>query len=101
MCQGSAADIVKGAMVELVERLREEGLAQHCKLLLQVSMGWPSLQERCCCVLECAMLSMGRCCYPLCRFRTSHGQHIHEMVLLILWGFKTVMCKGVGVHVHL
>ncbi len=36
VCQGSAADLVKQAMVQLVARLQERGLAQHCKMVLQV-----------------------------------------------------------------
>jgi hypothetical protein len=35
-CQGSAADIVKGAMVMLAAQLRSTGLGRHCRMLLQV-----------------------------------------------------------------
>ncbi|KAF6252881.1 hypothetical protein COO60DRAFT_1704095 [Scenedesmus sp. NREL 46B-D3] len=35
-CQGSAADVVKGAMVVLAGQLRASGLGKHCRLLLQV-----------------------------------------------------------------
>jgi DNA polymerase-1 len=34
--QGSAADLVKGAMVQLLADLRQEGLSQHCKMMVQV-----------------------------------------------------------------
>ncbi len=34
--QGSAADLVKQAMVQLVARLEERGLAQQCRMVLQV-----------------------------------------------------------------
>lgn len=34
--QGSAADLVKGAMVQLLSDLREQGLSQHCKMMVQV-----------------------------------------------------------------
>jgi hypothetical protein len=35
-CQGSAADVVKGAMVMLAAQLRATGLGRHCRMLLQV-----------------------------------------------------------------
>jgi len=35
-CQGSAADLVKGAMVQLLHDLRVQGLTQHCRLVVQV-----------------------------------------------------------------
>lgn len=35
-CQGSAADIAKGAMVQLLHDLRVQGLTQHCRLVVQV-----------------------------------------------------------------
>jgi DNA polymerase-1 len=35
-CQGSAADIVKGAMVQLSAALWAAGLSAHCRLLVQV-----------------------------------------------------------------
>lgn len=35
-CQGSAADIVKGAMVQLLADLRAAGLSRHCRMLVQV-----------------------------------------------------------------
>jgi DNA polymerase theta len=38
VCQGSAADIVKAAMVQLLDELQQEGLAQHCRLLMQVRL---------------------------------------------------------------
>jgi hypothetical protein len=34
--QGSAADLVKGAMVQLLAELRQEGLSQHCRMMVQV-----------------------------------------------------------------
>jgi DNA polymerase-1 len=34
--QGSAADLVKGAMVQLVSELRAAGLSSHCRLMVQV-----------------------------------------------------------------
>lgn len=34
--QGSAADLVKGAMVQLLSDLREEGLSEHCRMMVQV-----------------------------------------------------------------
>lgn len=36
--QGSAADAVKGVMVCLQEQLAATGLAEHCHMLLQVSI---------------------------------------------------------------
>lgn len=36
VCQGSAADIVKGVMIQLVQQLEEKDLSRHCRLLLQV-----------------------------------------------------------------
>jgi DNA polymerase theta len=36
VCQGSAADIVKAAMVQLLGELQQQGLAAHCRLLMQV-----------------------------------------------------------------
>ncbi|WIA38253.1 hypothetical protein OEZ86_001594 [Tetradesmus obliquus] len=36
VCQGSAADIVKAAMVQLLAELQQQGLAGHCRLLMQV-----------------------------------------------------------------
>eukprot|EP00878_Enallax_costatus_P017338 GHUV01018210.1.p1 GENE.GHUV01018210.1~~GHUV01018210.1.p1 ORF type:complete len:407 (+),score=127.89 GHUV01018210.1:1266-2486(+) len=36
VCQGSAADIVKGVMIELVQQLGDLGLSKYCRLLLQV-----------------------------------------------------------------
>jgi DNA polymerase I-like protein with 3'-5' exonuclease and polymerase domains len=36
VCQGSAADIVKAAMVQLLDELQQQGLAGHCRLLMQV-----------------------------------------------------------------
>jgi DNA polymerase theta len=38
VCQGSAADIVKAAMVQLLAELQREGLAGHCRLLMQVRL---------------------------------------------------------------
>lgn len=41
--QGSAADLVKGAMVQLLSDLREQGLSQHCRMMVQVGRcvrGW-------------------------------------------------------------
>jgi DNA polymerase theta len=38
VCQGSAADIVKAAMVQLLDELQQQGLAGHCRLLMQVRM---------------------------------------------------------------
>jgi hypothetical protein len=35
-CQGSAADLVKGAMVQLLSDLRAEGLSNHCRMMVQV-----------------------------------------------------------------
>lgn len=35
-CQGSAADVVKGAMVALSGQLQATGLGRHCRMLLQV-----------------------------------------------------------------
>lgn len=35
-CQGSAADVVKGVMVELAAQIEKAGLADDCKLLVQV-----------------------------------------------------------------
>jgi hypothetical protein len=34
--QGSAAGLVKWAMVQLRSDLREQGLSQHCKVMVQV-----------------------------------------------------------------
>eukprot|EP00879_Flechtneria_rotunda_P026930 GHRR01028777.1.p1 GENE.GHRR01028777.1~~GHRR01028777.1.p1 ORF type:complete len:224 (+),score=77.45 GHRR01028777.1:916-1587(+) len=36
VCQGSAADVVKGAMVQLCHQVEQQGLKQQCKLVLQV-----------------------------------------------------------------
>jgi DNA polymerase theta len=36
VCQGSAADVVKRAMIDLQRRLERELLAEDCKMLLQV-----------------------------------------------------------------
>lgn len=36
---GSAADCVKGAQVQLLSDLREEGLSQHCRMMVQVCLG--------------------------------------------------------------
>jgi hypothetical protein len=41
VCQGSAADIVKGAMLQLVQQLEQQGLAGNARLLLQVG-GFPA-----------------------------------------------------------
>jgi DNA polymerase I-like protein with 3'-5' exonuclease and polymerase domains len=37
--QGSAADLVKGAMVQLASQLRQAGLSSHCRLMVQVGWG--------------------------------------------------------------
>jgi hypothetical protein len=42
-CQGSAADVVKGAMVQLAAQLRASGLGRHCRMLLQVSHVHPAV----------------------------------------------------------
>lgn len=34
--QGSAADFMKGATVQLLADLRTEGLGQHCRMVVQV-----------------------------------------------------------------
>lgn len=36
VCQGSAADIVKGVMIELIQQLEDLELSKYCRLLLQV-----------------------------------------------------------------
>jgi DNA polymerase I-like protein with 3'-5' exonuclease and polymerase domains len=36
VCQGSAADLVKRAMLQLAAEMRGAGLEQHCKMVLQV-----------------------------------------------------------------
>jgi DNA polymerase I-like protein with 3'-5' exonuclease and polymerase domains len=40
VCQGSAADIVKGAMLQLMQQLEQRGWAGNARLLLQVWGGW-------------------------------------------------------------
>lgn len=38
VCQGSAADIVKGAMLQLEQQLQQRGWAGSARLLLQVRL---------------------------------------------------------------
>jgi hypothetical protein len=38
VCQGSAADIVKGAMLQLAQQLEQRGWAGNARLLLQVRL---------------------------------------------------------------
>lgn len=41
VCQGSAADLIKAAMVTLQRRLEAEGLAPHVRMVLMVRAGGP------------------------------------------------------------
>jgi DNA polymerase I-like protein with 3'-5' exonuclease and polymerase domains len=63
-CQGSAADVVKGAMVMLAAQLRATGLGKHCRMLLQVGHAdalllawWSSLT----CTVWCVLQLLNQC----------------------------------------
>ena len=45
ICQGSAADLVKLAMIQLHKQLQQQFPAGTCKLLLQVSIACISMQH--------------------------------------------------------
>lgn len=54
--QGSAADVVKGVMLEVDARLRASGMEPHCRLLLQVRACMRAVRD-------CAYMRLSACCW--------------------------------------